>query len=91
MRYVLTYDVSEDNVRSKVAATLAAYGDRIQKSVFDCTLDDKELAAVVARVEQIIDADHDAFHAFLVCGSCQTAIVTIGQAHSPEPTLCWII
>src|SRR5581483_10587436 len=39
LTYMIAYDISEDNRRARVAATLQAYGDRIQRSVFVCTLE----------------------------------------------------
>jgi len=61
MYIVVAYDVSEDQVRNKVAETLAAYGlQRIQRSVFAGRLPPalvKELAEKLRRVTRGANAD----------------------------------
>ena len=39
--YVVSYDISSDRLRNKVARTLEGYGTRIQYSVFECKLSEK--------------------------------------------------
>lgn len=38
--YVIVYDISSDNERAKVDKVLRNYGFRVQKSVFECKLND---------------------------------------------------
>ena len=42
MFYLVCYDIVSDRRRNKVSKLLEAYGLRVQKSVFECVLDDKE-------------------------------------------------
>ena len=39
MRIVVSYDVSDDRRRRKVAKIMEGYGYRVQYSVFECDLD----------------------------------------------------
>ena len=36
--YVVSYDITSDRLRNKIAKTLEGYGTRIQYSVFECRL-----------------------------------------------------
>ena len=38
--YVISYDISENKIRNKVAKILEGYGKRIQYSVFECDIDE---------------------------------------------------
>ena len=91
MRYVIAYDISRDDVRSRVAAVLASWGDRIQRSVFECTLDPEELAEVVAQVAAVIDVRTDSIHAVPVCANCQDGRQVLGQASVPSDDPFWIV
>jgi CRISPR-associated protein Cas2 len=41
MRVVVSYDISDDKRRRKVAQIMEGYGYRVQYSVFECDLDKK--------------------------------------------------
>lgn len=89
--YVVTYDISEDRVRSRAAALLGSYGDRVQKSVFSCHLDSDQFAYVVSKLSELIDPHTDAVHLFRQCAPCDEALRFIGQARHYEPEPFWII
>jgi CRISPR-associated protein Cas2 len=88
---VATYDVREDDRRSRLAALLQVHGDRIQKSVFILNLEPDDLEAVVERARQIIDTSCDSFYILRQCRDCWDSVVCIGQAGVVEPSLCWIV
>ncbi len=44
MRVVVSYDISDDKRRRKVAEIMEGYGYRVQYSVFECTLTKKQMA-----------------------------------------------
>jgi CRISPR-associated protein Cas2 len=41
MLVLVTYDISDNKRRTKLATFLEGYGRRVQKSVFECWLTDK--------------------------------------------------
>lgn len=43
MRVVISYDISDDRRRNKIARLLEGYGYRVQYSVFECELDGRQL------------------------------------------------
>ena len=54
LTHVIAYDISDDRRRARVSAVLQAYGDRVQRSVFICTLEAGLLSEVRSRVSEII-------------------------------------
>lgn len=51
--YVVVYDISDDNERRKVDKVLKGFGFRVQKSVFECKLDEKVKERLLRRLESL--------------------------------------
>jgi CRISPR-associated protein Cas2 len=88
---VITYDISEDRRRARVAAHLQVWGDRIQRSVFVCTLDDTALTDLTGKIGEIIDPDTDAVHVFRQCAGCWTDVRVLGQATVDDDPYYWAV
>ncbi len=54
MRTVVSYDISNDRRRRKVATILEGYGYRVQYSVFECDLNAKKLAELKAKLKPLV-------------------------------------
>ena len=91
MRYVIAYDISSDDARARVAAKVSAWGDRIQKSVFECTLDREELDELLADIELLVNPLKDSVHVVPLCAGCDSDRRLIGQAFRPVEELCWVV
>jgi CRISPR-associated protein Cas2 len=70
MQYVVAYDVADDRRRQQVATLLAAWGRRVQKSVFECEWNRTEMETTFARVAKLLKLQTDRCHIFQVCGEC---------------------
>ena len=91
MRVVVAYDISHDGTRARAAAVLASWGDRIQRSVFECQLDNDELEEVLYRLGALIDPERDVIQAFRQCAGCCAERSEIGQAVSVQQDPYWIV
>jgi CRISPR-associated protein Cas2 len=91
LTHVVTYDISDDHRRARVAAILQAYGYRIQRSVFLCTLEAPVLAEVRSRVSAIIDPGTDSVYVFRQCAACWDAVGIHGQATAGDQVLYWAV
>lgn len=91
MRVVVAYDISEDNRRARVSAVLAGWGDRIQKSVFECDLDGDELESVVERLSSLINPTTDVVQAFAQCADCHSDRIELGQARQLFDAPYWVL
>ena len=91
LTYVIAYDISEGRRRAQVAATLQTYGDRIQRSVFVCTLEAPLLAEVRTRVSAMINPETDSIYIFRQCAACWEAVGIHGQATVDDQVLYWAV
>jgi CRISPR-associated protein Cas2 len=91
VRVVVAYDITRDTARARVAAVLSMWGDRLQRSVFACTLDSDELDALMTRLRGLVDLETDVVQVFRQCALCDDDRVDIGQAHAPMPDPYWIL
>lgn len=58
-RYIVTYDISDDDRRNRVFKALRGFGDHIQYSVFRCDLSDSERVILVATLHPLIEHGED--------------------------------
>lgn len=91
LNVVIAYDVRDNDRRARLAAALALHGLRVQKSVFECLVDEAELAAIVAKAKDLLDLDHDVFHVFHQCDTCGPKRHAAGQVATVLHDLYWIV
>lgn len=89
MMVIAAYDIREDGRRSRLAALLQAWGDRIQKSVFILDVTAIDLDEVRSRAADIMDLDVDSLYFFAQCASCAGSMGCLGQSRRPERVLYW--
>ncbi|MFY1585379.1 CRISPR-associated endonuclease Cas2 [Micromonospora sp. WMMD734] len=88
---LITHDISTDTTRARAAATIQTWGDRIQRSVFVCTLDANDLHDLTEQLRQLVNPRTDSIHIVPLCGTCWNGITTIGQATVQPDTLYWAV
>lgn len=77
--YVVSYDITSDRRRNKIAKTLEGYGTRIQYSVFECRLTEKKYKEMYRKLMQLMsDEEEGNIRIYSVCGNCERKIRTIG-------------
>jgi len=64
MRYLITYDVSEDSRRERLVRLLNEYGKRVQYSCFEIEVYPQNLDLLVFEIERIIDLETDRVYIF---------------------------
>ncbi|MCK9280546.1 MAG: CRISPR-associated endonuclease Cas2 [Melioribacteraceae bacterium] len=82
MKYIVSYDISSDRIRSKAAKVLEQYGVRIQYSMFECSLTKKELSELKQKLEKLINKKDSSIYFFPLCESCNNKIIFIGAEYS---------
>ena len=80
--YLLSYDITINKNRQRLADLLLDYGDRIQKSVFEADLDADDLAKIMRIAEALVDTD-DSFRVYPLCKSCREKSLLRGRAIVP--------
>jgi CRISPR-associated protein Cas2 len=87
---VISYDVSDNRTRTKISNMLRTWGDRVQKSVYACTVEPPELPVLRRRLLNLIDGDTDSILFFRQCRACLESVEVLGQASVPgEQPACW--
>ena len=69
LHILVTYDVSTESAEDrrrlrKVAQTCQDFGQRVQKSVFECSVNEMQLEEVVRRLLVIIKKDEDSLRVY---------------------------
>ncbi len=77
--YVISYDITDDRRRAKAADTLKNYGQRVQKSVFECCLNPEKLVELTGILSAIIDRKTDSVLIWPLCEICVKQRTGIGQ------------
>jgi CRISPR-associated protein Cas2 len=79
MFYIISYDIPDDQRRTRVAKTLLDFGDRVQYSVFEAKLDKKLLDKLIQKLIEIIEESEDSIRVYPLCATCETGISVLGQ------------
>ena len=90
MHYLVSYDITDDRSRQRIADLLLDYGDRIQKSVFEADLDADDLATILRKAEPLI-AEEDSFRIYPLCKACRAGLILRGSATRVEDATYTII
>jgi len=76
--YVISYDIVDNRKRTKVAEALKDFGTRVQKSVFECRLEQKSLKKLSGILQNHIDQETDSILIYLMCENCVKQKTSIG-------------
>ena len=69
--WLVCYDVSLPKRLRKVARVMQNYGLRVQKSVFECWLNDAQLQNLRRELAKIIDEQEDSVRFYSLCETCR--------------------
>jgi CRISPR-associated protein Cas2 len=91
---LISYDIADDKRRDRIARVLLGYGDRIQYSVFCCTLSPRERILLRDKLRPHLNHREDQV-LFLDAGPCtgsntEPEIETLGRALLQTPR-CQIV
>ena len=78
MFLVVSYDIPDDRRRTKLHRHLKGFGMRVQYSVFECVLDEPEVARLQTIVRQTIKHGEDHVRYYRLCENCVSRIIALG-------------
>ncbi|MDD3535988.1 MAG: CRISPR-associated endonuclease Cas2 [Candidatus Cloacimonetes bacterium] len=76
--YLICFDIVKDRTRYRCAKQLLNYGKRVQKSVFECILNDAQFLELKRKLDQIIDQETDSLRYYILCKSCAENVLVTG-------------
>jgi len=82
---IVAYDIADPKRLNMVAKIIKDYGVRVQKSIFEVTVDRGIFAQMKARIEEVIDHEEDGVKYFPVCTKCAGTFEIIGQRDFTDP------
>ncbi len=65
--YMICFDVADQRRLRKVANELENFGQRVQRSIFECWLDDSDLFELKQRLANCIQAGDDSIRYYSLC------------------------
>ena len=85
MKYIVTYDISNDKRRTKLSDLLGAYGDRVNYSVFEIELSESKRETLLAKIElqKLINKKYDSLRFYHLCENCVPKSFEIGNREEP--------
>ncbi len=90
MLYLVAYDISSPKRLRLMAKTCQDYGARVEKSVFECDLDEGNFNSMWQEINEIIDHDDDAVIAYRICRSCVRQTLSAGIIVRPGQVLLYM-
>lgn len=83
--YLITYDISDNRRRKKVADLLEGYGKRVQYSVFECVLPAPKYRELCQRLRRVVKADLDSLRFYPVSAHTLDRVEVWGGAPVTQP------
>jgi CRISPR-associated protein Cas2 len=92
VRYLVAYDIADDDRREGVALYLSGYGPRVQLSVFEVELPDRERATTFRdRLRAMIDHDDDQIRIYPLPADSWKQRLIYGNRTLEERVGYWIV
>ncbi|MCB5251128.1 MAG: CRISPR-associated endonuclease Cas2 [Candidatus Cloacimonadales bacterium] len=68
--YLIAFDISNDKIRRRVVKLLESNTTRVQKSVFESWLTDKQYIELKHQIDNLIDYSTDSVRYYNLCQNC---------------------
>lgn len=85
MNMIVAYDIAHPRRLVRVAKIISDYGIRVQKSIFEVTVDSRRFLEMRARIEEEIEPDEDGVKYFPLCEKCAGTLENIGNGIFVDP------
>lgn len=85
MNMIVAYDIADERRLARVAKIVCDYGVRVQKSIFEVTVDPGVFEEMKTRIEEVIVPEEDGVKYFPLCGRCAETVEIIGQGIFTDP------
>ncbi len=86
MFLLVSYDICNSKRLQRVAKLMERYGSRVQYSVFECMLTQKQQDDLKVKLNKIIKPKEDSIRIYRLCQDCryEIAIMGIGEISQDE-------
>ncbi len=84
MKYLVAYDIGDEKRLRHVARVCEDFGHRLQKSLFECELDEPRFKFMWLKLSCEMNKEEDALLAWPLCGSCENKSITLGVSKTHD-------
>jgi len=85
MNMIVAYDIAHPKRLTRVAKIISDYGIRVQKSIFEVTVDVRRFSEMRFRIEDEIEPAEDGVKFFPLCEKCAGTLENIGNGIFVDP------
>lgn len=79
LMYVLvTYDIAHEKRLRRIATVMEDYGTRVQRSVFECLIEEDQLDELRDELSERIEPGEDSIRLYRICQACRERIQIYG-------------
>ncbi len=77
--YLISYDITDNRIRGKIAKELSGYGQRVQYSVFECRITEQQYRELYQKLVILMQEEEEGnIRIYNICGKCEQKLCTIG-------------
>jgi len=76
---VVAYDITDDKRRNKICDILSGYGQRVNYSVFECFLKEREILKLKSKIARHMKKGKDIVLYYYLCKDCLDKIERVGN------------
>jgi CRISPR-associated protein Cas2 len=87
----VAYDVVDDARRDRLHNRLQDFGTPVQYSVFECLLEEGDLARLRAAIDGLIDRTEDRVRIYLLCEGCADRVQIVGLGTETRDEEAYIV
>ena len=84
--FMICYDIKDERRIIKVSDTLENSGYRVQRSIFECYLDETEFEAIKKKLACLIDPLEDQVRYYTLCPKDKSRILVDGEGEVTRDT-----
>jgi len=81
---LISYDISDDDRRTRIHDLLRNHGLRVQKSVFECRLPEKKLNELQVKLGNLMNPNTDSVRIYRLCKRCLFSVEAMGTGSLPD-------
>lgn len=91
MFYLIAYDIADPKRLNRVAKIMKDYGNRVQKSVFECNLQKEQIQRLICRIISVMNDVEDSVRIYKICEICKHNIQILGEGEVTDDPDVYIV
>lgn len=90
MLYLVAYDIADKKRLSRVARLMKNYGARVQRSVFECHMNQTQFDSLIMQIPTVIKKREDKVTIYHLCEGCCKRFEKYGRGRLVDDLETWI-